>query len=256
MTDILARTAEKRYGIKADPDLIKNLQKFVLETYGNTDRNAVERVFDSGAAADFLTVKETYFFREPVHFIFLNNLLHLYKESGIRICCAAVATGCEAYSIAMLIEAYNRSMERALTYHIDAFDISPRVIETACLGGVYSERCLREDGNSFHVLTVPYLKKCSDGYMVNESIKKNISFFVHNLMDELPGKNYDIVFFRNAFIYFLPECRGLLLSNLSSALTAGGLLIMGVSETAGVQHPKLQSKNNGDIFYFEKISNR
>jgi chemotaxis methyl-accepting protein methylase len=152
----------------------------------------------------------------------------------------------------MLIEAYNRGAEKRVIYHIDAFDINPRVVETARQGGLYSERCLREDGSQFQYMAAPYLKKQANGYLVDDSLKKNIRFFVHNLMDELEGGLYDLIFFRNAFIYFLPGSRGRLLSNLSAALKEGGTLIMGVSETSGVRHADLEDKNRGDLFYFQK----
>jgi chemotaxis methyl-accepting protein methylase len=151
----------------------------------------------------------------------------------------------------MLIEAYNKSVKKPLFYHIDAFDINPKAIEAA-RRGVYGERSLREDGSCFRYLAVPYLKKAENGYQMDGSLQKNIRFFVHNLMDRLPPKAYDLIFFRNAFIYFSPPNRELILSNLSDALEAGGTLIMGVSETAGAHHTDLDGKNQNDVFYFQK----
>jgi chemotaxis protein methyltransferase CheR len=262
MIDSLLRAAEKRFGIKADPDDAEKLKEHILKTYGAEEADGMyaarfaailERVFSSGEAADFLTVGETYFFREPAHFTMLRDLLPSFERTGIRICCAAVASGCEAYSIAMLIESYNRGAENPLLYQIDAFDINPRVIETARRGGLYSTRTLREDGSSFRYLADPYLEKTGEpaGYMVDSSLQKNINFFVHNLMDELPSA-YDIIFFRNALIYFLPGSRERLFSNLSGALRKDGILLMGVSETAGVRHDSLESKDRNNVFYFQK----
>jgi chemotaxis methyl-accepting protein methylase len=70
-------------------------------------------------------------------------------------------------------------------------------------------------------------------------------------MHELPS-TYDLVFFRNAFIYFSEQSRKRVLSNLSAALKKGALLILGVSETAGVNHSDFESKNTDDVFYFQK----
>jgi chemotaxis protein methyltransferase CheR len=250
--DSLMRAAEERFGIKTDPDYVEKLYGYILDTYGGVNQEILEKVFSSGEAAGFLTVNETYFFREPAHFSFLLDMLPSFEKTGIRICSAATATGCEAYSIAMLIEAYNKSVAAPLPYHIDAFDINPKVIETACRG-FYSERSLREDGSCFRYMAVPYLKKTENGYQIDAVLKKNIRFFVHNLMDELTPKAYDIIFFRNAFIYFSPEKRERVLSNLAGALDTGGTLIMGVSETAGAHHADLEAKNTGDVFYFKKL---
>jgi chemotaxis protein methyltransferase CheR len=254
MIDLLTRTAEEWFGIKANPEDVKRLQVYLKNTYGGADKKILEKVFLSGEAADFLTVNETYFFREPFHFDFLKDLLPSFEKTGIRICSAAASTGCEAYSIAMLIEAYNKG-RNPLPYHIDAFDINPRVIETASQG-VYSARALREDGNCFRYMTAPYLREKKDGYQIDCSLQKNICFFVHNLMDELPGKDYDLIFFRNAFIYFSPRNRDRILANLSAALKEGGILIPGVSETASVKHDDLAGKNRNDVFYFQKSTQK
>jgi chemotaxis protein methyltransferase CheR len=246
----LTRMAEERFGIKADPDDMKKLEAYIQNTYGEAPK-IIEKVFSSGEAAGFLTVSETYFFREPAHFALLWEMLPSFEKTGIRICCAAVATGCEAYSIAMMIEAYNKGIENALPYHIDAFDINPKVIETACQG-TYSDRTLREDGSNFRYMADRFLKKTANGYQVDTSLKKNIYFFVHNLMDEIPQKQYDIIFFRNAFFYFSHNNRGRILSNLSAVLKEGGILILGVSETAGAHPADLEQKYQKDVFYFEK----
>jgi len=142
----------------------------------------------------------------------------------------------------MLMETFNKNTENPVRYHIDAFDINTQVIETA-REGVYSARTLRDDGNCFRYMTVPYLRESENKYHIHDSLKKNINFFVHNLMDELYTEKYDIIFFRNAFIYFLPNKREQVLSNLSHVLKEDGILILGVSETAGVQHIHLVQKH-------------
>jgi len=257
MTDNISREAEERFGIKADPDDVEKLRAYLRDTYGAENQENINKVFLSGEAAGFLTVNETYFFREPAHFSFLWDILPSFEKTGIRICCAAVASGCEAYSAAMMIEAYNRCAGTPLIYHIDAFDINPRVIETSCRG-VYGGRALREDGSCFRYMADPYLKKTENEYHVEPSLKKNIRFFVHNLMDELPAKEYDLIFFRNAFIYFSQRNRGRILFNLSKNLREGGILLLGVSETAGAHNAcfdaGLDEKNRKDVFYFQKES--
>jgi len=257
MTSNLGSEAEARFGIKADPDDIEKLRAYLLNTYGAEDQDIINKVFESGEAAGILTVNETYFFREPAHFSLLWDLLPSFEKTGIRICCAAVSTGCEAYSAAMMIEAYNRGAAIPVFYHIDAFDINHRVIEMACRG-VYGPRALREDGSTFRYMADPYLEKTENEYRVTQSLKKNIRFFVHNLMDEIPGKDYDLVFFRNAFIYFSQRHRGHILLNLSKVVKEGGILLLGVSETAGAHNvcseAGLEEKSRKDVFFFQKGS--
>ncbi|MCL1994137.1 MAG: hypothetical protein FWG66_14425 [Spirochaetes bacterium] len=275
INSILA-VAEECYGIKVDPDDAQRLHLQLCKKYGSLNAQIIKNAFLSGEAAGFLTVNETYFFRESAHFFLLRDYLHSLGEGGrggrgaaggIRICCAAVASGCEAYSIAMLLNDFNKNCEKPVPFHIDAFDINRQALEIASKG-LYSERALREDGSCFHYMAAPFLKKIEGGYrpeyLADASIRKNISFFAHNLMDELPGKDYDVIFFRNAFIYITAKNRPRILSNLHAALKEGGLLITGVSETAAVASaiaaaiasaaclPGLEGKNKGDVFYFQK----
>jgi len=267
MKESLCLMAEKKYGIKPDPDDVEKLKKHLLENsardslYNNlyTDDKSFERIFTSGEAAAFLTVNETYFFREPHHFFLLLDLLSSLNQSSIRICSAAASSGCEAYSIAMLLETYNKTAEKKLSYQIDAFDINPNMIEKA-RNGIYSQRSLREDGSCFNFITDYYLNKKNDKIIVEYDFKNNINFFVHNVLNELKFDYYDIIFFRNAFIYFLPDYREKVLTNLSNALKEKGFLIMGISETSGVKHHHLEQKikhlqtQNEDVFFFQKNS--
>ncbi|MCL2180146.1 MAG: hypothetical protein FWB83_03375 [Treponema sp.] len=265
MKESLCRMAEEWYGIKTDPDDIERLQNHLFSGGANTpdydkmysDTNVLERFFSSGEASSFLTVNETYFFREPVHFSLLQELLPSFNQSAVRICSAAASAGCEAYSIAMLIEMYNRNAEKPVLYQIDAFDINPKVIETACRG-IYSQNTLREDGSCFSYLSDLYLKKNNYNIYVEQELKNKINFFVHNLLDGLKTDYYDVIFFRNAFIYILPDYRERVLTNLLNSLKENGVLIMGVSETAAVYHRYLEQKvrrpfpQKEDVFFFQK----
>ena len=250
--ELIIQSAEKYYGIKTDLIDAKKLETCIKEKYGVLDTDILEKIFSSGEAAEFLTVSETYFFREPMHFDFLSEYL-TQKNGNLKICSAGTASGCEAYSIAILIESFMNSgiNSNFKTYEIDAFDINLHQIEKAN-DGIYGQRSLREDGSTFHSIMEPYMNKNENNLTLLDSIKKNINFFVHNLMKELPYKDYDIIFFRNAFIYFTDDHRNTVLSNLSSALKENGLLIMGVSETANAKPKGLIQKINNDVFYFQK----
>ncbi|GHV86601.1 hypothetical protein AGMMS50230_22090 [Spirochaetia bacterium] len=250
MEDKLFLAAEEYFGIKANEDDLEKFREHLVKTYGLWENpDLLNRVFHSGEAASFLTVNETYFFREPNHFQFLRELLPLFNGT-VRICSAASSTGCEAYSIAALLESYNR-FNPPVRYSIDAFDINPRVIKTA-EGCVYGKGSFRDDGSSFHYALDPFMKQEGDSFIISPSLKKNIRFFVHNIMDPLPAETWDLIFFRNAFIYFSRRYRERVLSNLAAALAEPGFLIMGVSETAGVHHSAFDAKNRGDVFYFQK----
>ena len=256
MINYLSTLSGKYYGIRADEGDLQKLELFLKAEYENPEPQTIEEFFISVKAASFLTVGETYFFREPVHFEFLENHILENEINELRICSAAVSSGCEAYSIAMLLEEISRKANslkgNSLSWHIDAFDLNPEYIHNAKTG-LFNSRSLREDGKSYHEIAYSHLEKTGDKWQIKSPLGEKINFFVYNLMNELPISNYDIIFFRNAFIYLIPDAREKILLNLASALKENGILIMGVSETAGAHPPLMKEKNNNDVFYFQKM---
>ena len=246
----LDQAAEERFGIKVDPGDVKRLQEYIWKTYGSENAESINKIFSSGEAASFLTVNETYFFREPAHFTFLWDLLPSFKETGIQICCAAVAAGCEAYSIAMLIE---HQIQKGLNidFAVDAFDVNGESIETA-KNARFTSNTIRTDGSSWKFILDSYLIPDNNEYIVSQEICKRVNFFPHNIMRGLE-KQYDIIFYRNSLIYFSSRSRLSVLNNLADALFNNGLLFLGVSETSSVNHPLLVNRFLSDVFYFQKI---
>jgi chemotaxis protein methyltransferase CheR len=68
------------------------------------------------------------------------------------------------------------------------------------------------------------------------------------------SKKYDIIFLRNALIYFTSRNRFVAMNNLVESLFDNGVLFLGVSETSAVKHPLLASRCISDVFFFQKIS--
>lgn len=207
--------------------------------------------------APFFTVNETYFFREEVHFrLLFRYLLPLLARLGrpIRICSAATSSGCEAYSIAMAVDFYCRNGlilgAGALSWDLDAFDLNSGVIDIARRGR-YGPNALREDGSEWKPVMDLYLRPAEGGFRIAGLLRDKVRFFVHNIMDGLTG-SYDLIFFRNALIYFSPENRRRILGNLIGALKDGGALIVGVSETSSVEETGLRMLHHMGAFYFTK----
>jgi len=249
---------EQILGIKAGANALKTLNNYLeihcgasfIENpatyeYLLTSR---EQIFN---ISKFLTVNETYFFREGVHFDILANALSELIKLGrpIQICCAAVSIGCEAYSIAMLLD-YHIRKGLDFDYAIDAFDVDAEVIETA-KNARYTSNSLRTDGSSWKPIIDTYLVKEDNEYVVSQNIRRKVRFFPHNIMRGLE-KQYDVIFFRNALIYFSSKNRLSVINNLSESLYNNGLLFLGVSETSAVKHPLLANRYSSDGFYFQK----
>jgi chemotaxis protein methyltransferase CheR len=249
---------EQILGIKAGSDALIKLNEYLEDNCGASfieNPAAYEYLLTSREQiyniSKYLTVNETYFFRESAHFNLLASLLPELAKLGhpLQICSAAVSIGCEAYSIAMLLD-YHLREGLDFDFSVDAFDVSADAIETA-KNARYTSNTLRAEGASWKHILDSYLIYDNGEYIVDQGIRRKVRFFPHNIMRGL-DKQYDIIFFRNSLIYFSSKNRISVINNIAESLFNNGLLFIGISETASVKHPLLANRNLSDVFYFQK----
>ncbi|MDR2102660.1 MAG: chemotaxis protein CheR [Treponema sp.] len=257
----LYRRVEQTLGIKAAGDALEKFREHLEQQYGRgcfESPNFYDRILsfpeDIFTAARFLTINETYFFREEGYFDLLRKELlprfaRLYRP--LRVCSAATSIGCEAYSLAMVIDDFSRTVQ-PVNFGIDAFDLNPEAIETARKGR-YTGNALRDDGARWKSLLDRYTRPEGQDFVIDPGLRERVRFYTHNLLTGLMGNRYDLILFRNALIYFSADKRTVVLDHLADALYDGGFLILGVSETPVVSHPLLASRYNMDTFYFQKV---
>ncbi len=193
-----------------------------------------------------VSTNKTDFFREPAHFDFLrDSFLPALVRTGrreIKIWSAAASIGAEAYTIAMVLEAF-RQQNRGPDYSIIATDISTEVLKVGVAGQyprammdpVPPDMCSRfllqsRDPGLDLVRIVPQLRA-------------RIGWGHLNLMDEhYPvSRDLDCIFCRNILIYFDRQAQNNVLTRLCDHLRPGGYLILGHSETgAGEGLPVVQ----------------
>jgi chemotaxis protein methyltransferase CheR len=257
---------EQILGIRTTGDALIKLNEYLENRCGASfieNPAAYERMLTSREQifeiSKLLTVNETYFFREGVQFnllmrTFLPQLAALNRP--IQICSAATSIGCEAYSIAMLLDYYAKNMHDAsqssLEFVIDAFDVSAEAVETAKKAR-YTANTLRSDSAGWNYILDSYLIPDGGEFIVSHEIREKVRFSTHNIMRGL-GRQYDVIFFRNALIYFSSKNRLVVMDDLAESLFNNGLLFLGVSETSSVRHPLLANKFFADVFYFQKIA--
>lgn len=180
-------------------------------------------------AVDLLTTNETYFYREPKHFNYLQTLLTDWQAEKLPVIwSAACSSGEEPYTIAMLMaEAFG-----SRAWQVLASDLSIRMLETARTA-LYPLSRAKE-------LPKTLLKKYClkgfgdfDGYLlVEDKIRQHVHFAQRNLMElqQLDSK-VDMIFLRNVLIYFDNKTKALIINNLSHWLKPNGLLFIGHSES-------------------------
>jgi len=191
-------------------------------------------------AIDLLTTNETYFFREPKHFTFLEKeiLSNWQGEKTFRVWSAASSTGEEAYSIAMLLD--DKLGHRS--WEIFGSDISRRVLMAAQQGHYLQNRI---DG-----IPKEYLRKyCLKGVdehegtlLIDKKLRQKVHFASVNLKNpSMEVGLFEVIFLRNVLIYFDLETKKNIIKYLVSKIRPKGYLFIGHSESLKEIHDGLES---------------
>ena len=207
---------------------------------------------------NFLTVNETYFFREPVHLDLLTRkiipqMLERDRHGRpIHILSAGCSTGEEPYSIAIaLTEKYGAKASREL-FSIIGIDIDTNTIRRA-KEGIYRGQSFRSlDRQIMDNYFEPLEGKT---YRIKEPLKGMVHFRCSNLL-EISHMGIvmepDVIFYRNVSIYFEEEVRKSVFIGLSRLLNDGGYLIVSATETLSHHFDVLPLIEMDGAFLFHK----
>ena len=196
---------------------------------------------------DAISTNHTFFFRENAHFDFLRQTVlpemqaRATKErwSQFRVWSAACSSGEEPYSIAItLAEALQN-----WAWHIDATDISHRILEKAN-AGIYRGEAI--DRLPKQVVQNHFQRGFGpqDGnYRIKSALRDRIEFRHLNLLQGEPpfSEPFHVIFCRNVMIYFDRPTQEELIEKLARRLVPGGYLMVGHAESLTVLQHSLQS---------------
>lgn len=187
---------------------------------------------------DVMTTNKTSFFREVEHFNFLREtVLPDIKESKMRFWSAACSSGEEPFSLAITLRENIPTVDPKDCL-ILATDISQRMLEKAWQG-VYSRDTIKDLPDT---VMKKYFNKTTDGtndlFQIKTNIRKLIRFGWLNLMESWPMSGpFNVIFCRNAMIYFDRPTQEKLVNRFWELLAPGGYLFVGHSEgLSGVKH--------------------
>ena len=222
--------------------LSKRLRHYSLDTF--------EQYFDLMIASvqsgerqvviDLLTTNETYFFREPKHFAFLEREVLPQWKGGktLRVWSAASSTGEEAYSIAMLLD----DMLGNHPWEIFGSDISSRVIKTAKKGHYQQSRIDGIPTEFLHKYCLKGVDEQEGTLLIDKKIRQKVSFSSVNLKNPLGNVgSFDIIFLRNVLIYFDMETKRKIIRQLVEKMKPDGYLFIGHSESLKGIHDGLEA---------------
>ncbi|MCP4695771.1 MAG: methyltransferase domain-containing protein [Gammaproteobacteria bacterium] len=211
----------------------RRIRHYSLKSYGEYYRMATNGANpeELQLIVDLLTTNETYFFREPDHFAFLQNeVLPNWKEKhAYRVWSAASSSGEEAYSIAMVLM---DSLGENASWEVVGSDISSRMLEKA--------RNAHYSMDTARLLPRQYLLRfCLKGvraqagtFLIDKKIRERVKFIQLNLNDPLPNfGQFDMVFLRNTLIYFNLKTKEKVVGRVLQTLRRGGYCLVGHAES-------------------------
>jgi len=196
-----------------------------------------ERVLHDAACMDrfllTLSVHVTAMFRDPgFYLVFRNNVVSLLRTYPfIRIWHTGCSTGEEVYSMAILLHEeglYDRC-------RIYATDISEAVLHKARQGifpltriQEYTTNYLKSGGKRAFS---EYYTAAYSNAIFNPSLKRNIVFSPHNLAQDGPFNDFNVILCRNVLIYFNKQLQERVHNLLYESLVIFGILGLGQQET-------------------------
>ena len=209
------------------------------------------------AVINSFTVNETYFYREEHQFRSLSHdiLPEIVAGRGpgdkVRIWSLPCATGEEAYSIA-LWRLENWRMVDAYNVEIVGSDIDTRALNAA-RAGLYDERSV---GRLPAQVLDEYFEPRSGGFsQIIADLIESVTFTPANLVDQASMRvngAFEVIFCRNALIYFDDASRRIAARNLYECLNPGGFLCLGHSESMSRMSRHFTQRRFADAIVYQR----
>ncbi|MET0082846.1 MAG: protein-glutamate O-methyltransferase [Sedimenticola sp.] len=206
------------------------------------------------AVIDAMTTNETYWFRDGAHFQLLKQRvlpeLCAARRGRIRLWSAACSSGQEPYSISMTLNEFEQDSTPSLRNGVEilATDISHSMLKIAREGQYCGFSAAR--GLS-HQQRERYFEQHGACITLREEVRRRVVFQEMNLTRQLDSLGrFDVIFCRNVLIYFSPQQKQEILSQLTRSLNPGGYLFLGSTESlSGLSDHFEMIKTTGGIAY-------
>ncbi|PTM41862.1 protein-glutamate O-methyltransferase CheR [Bosea sp. 124] len=220
--------AESRLGILCRRRGIDGIETLVAQLRQGSDASLENAVIEA------MTTNETLFFRDQTPFELFRNVILPEKLASnaatrsLRIWCAAVSTGQEAYSLAMILDEMAARLA-GWNIRIIGTDISGEVLERARTG-IYSQFEIQR-GLPIQML-LKHFHQQGDKWQVSDRLRAMVELKQHNLLD--PNAHlgqFDVIFCRNVLIYFDVPTKAKVLAALAPRLAPEGAVVLGAAET-------------------------
>lgn len=254
---VLSNYIQTNYGIKMPPAkkivlqgrLQKRLKKLQLPDF----KTYTDFVFSKEGEGeiihmmDVVSTNKTDFYREPAHFEFLEEVLlpQLHSENSrktIKVWSAGCSSGEEPYTLAIVFSEF-KAKHPGFDFQIVATDISTQMLQNGA-NGIYKEEKINIIPMN---LKKKYFLRSKDRtnpvVRVVKPLRDKVAFKRLNFMDNTYQMNdsFDIIFCRNALIYFERDNQEMVINKLCQKLNPESYFFLGHSESITNMNVPLRS---------------
>ncbi len=220
----------------------KRMEMVGAHDYGDYEDYLEVHPEEFGQLFNTILINVTNFFRDQPAWDFLAQeiipkLLEAKQPNeSVRVWCAGVASGEEAYSLAiLLVEALGVEpfLARVKIYATDVDDESLNQARQA----TYSEDNLESVPPEWRT---KYFERVNSRFLFRADLRRSVIFGRHDLIQDAPISRLDLLISRNTLMYFNLETQSRILNRFHFALNETGFLFLGKAEML-LTHPDLFS---------------
>lgn len=201
-----------------------------------------------------LMISVTRFFRDPAQFERLRKSLELLAQRSadrqLRLWIAGCATGEEAYSIVILLAEVLGGLDRLSKHRVQIFatDIDTDALSVA-RRGLYPLTAIKDIPREY---VDKYFHVSDDRLEVDKQLRSVVLFSRHDVTQDPPFINMDLISMRNLLIYFSPPLQEKVLSRIANALVPNGKLFLGTSESVGSLQGHFETRSLNDKVFSKR----
>ena len=240
-------TIDRRISRRMILNNIETINKYVA--YLRKHREEQQALFDD------MLISVTDFFREPNTFLALKEKVFpelvekKQSNQAIRVWIPGCSTGEEVYSIAIALTEFIEQKGLDLPILIFGTDVNAKNIEKA-RRGIY----LKTIANSVSEDRLKRFFTSSNGnYQVIKQIRDKCVFAKHDIMQDPPFSNMDLIVCRNLLIYLEPSPQERIMATINYALKPNGYLVLGESESVGKFTSSFEPLTKRGVIFRKKI---
>jgi two-component system CheB/CheR fusion protein len=182
-----------------------------------------------------MLINVTSFFRNPPVFDLLSSTVFpsimktRHPETVIRVWTPGCASGEETYSVAICLREFLGDKAAQIPIQFFGTDVSEACV-TKARAGVYPENI---QGDVSPERLKRFFTRVADGYRINKNIRDMCIFAQHNVLNDPPFSQMDLICCRNLLIYLEPILQNKVISLFHYATRMDGFLMLGTSEGIG-----------------------